>query len=162
MHILVGGGVVEAHPLVEVVHRYIRGCNTGDVDLMASCFAPDIRVYFLHQPPVEGRDVLARFWREFVADTKARWTVDRVLATGSEAVLEWTMLWTPPPADKTVLMRGTDWFSFVQEQIEEIRQYYDVRGLVSDDQPYELQGFPYAERGYPTWATMTAPHPHGR
>jgi len=147
---------MEAHPLVEVVHRYIRGCNAGDVDLLASCFAPDIRVYFLHEPPVEGRDVYARYRCEVEAATRARFTVDRVLATGSEAVLEWTMLWTPPTANKAVLMRGIDWFSFVQEQIVEIRQYYDVRGRVSDDQPYELRGFPYAQRGYPTWATMAA------
>lgn len=148
---------MEAHPLVEVVHRYIRGCNAGDIDLMASCFAADIRVYFLHQPPVEGRDVLARYWRKFQTTTRARWTVDQVLATGSEAVLEYSMFWTPPPADKAVLMRGIDWLSCTQEQIKEIRQYYDVRGLISNDQPYELQDFPYAERGYPTLTSMT-PH----
>jgi SnoaL-like domain len=122
---------------------------------MASRFAPHIRVYFLHQPPIEGREVLARYWREFQAATRAHWTVDRVLTVGSEAVLEYSMLWTPPAPDKEVLMRGIDWLSCVQEQIEEIRQYYDVRGLVSDDEPYELQGFPYGERGYPTLTSMS-------
>jgi hypothetical protein len=101
--------------------------------------------------------VLARYWRKFQTATRARWTVDQVLATGSEAVLEYSMLWTPPLADKAVLTRGIDWLSCTQEQIKEIRQYYDVRGLMSHDQPYELQGFAYAERGYPTVASIT-PH----
>src|SRR5262245_25936199 len=49
-------------PYLEVLRRYIRGCNTGDVELLKSTFTDDIKVYFVELPPVEGRDTVAKFW----------------------------------------------------------------------------------------------------
>lgn len=136
--------------LVEVIRRYVRGCNAGDVALLETCFASDVRVYFVHQGPVTGRKEVAHFWREFQAATKAYWTIDHTVAVDGEVVVEWSVRWTPPGAEKPTIMRGTDWFTFIGEQMSEIRQYYDVRGLVPDSQAYELQGFDYVARGYPT------------
>lgn len=79
---------MDANPLVGVVHRYVRGCNAGDIAILESCFAPQVRVYFVHHPPVEGRAVAAQFWREFQAATQAFWTVDHVLAGDREVGAE--------------------------------------------------------------------------
>lgn len=150
---------MNANPLVEVVHRYVRGCNAGDLALLESCFVPDIRVYFLHHPPVEGRAAVALYWREFQAATQAFWTVDHVLVGDEEIVVEWTVRWTPPGAAAPTLMRGTDWFVFEHGQFAEVRQYYDVRGLVPDTQPFELQGFDYPARGYPSVQSLIGRKP---
>lgn len=150
---------MNAHPLVDVVNRYVRGCNAGDLALLESCFAENIRVYFLHHAPVEGREVVARYWREFQAATKAYWTVDHCLASDREVVAEWSVRWTPPGASAPSLMCGTDWFVFEDRKMREIRQYYDVRGLVPDTQPYTLQGFDRVARGYPTLESLIGRKP---
>jgi hypothetical protein len=38
--------------LVDKVVQYIRGCNTGDIELMMSTFAEDVTAYFIDLPPV--------------------------------------------------------------------------------------------------------------
>lgn len=141
------------HPFIETVERYFKGCNTADTDLMLSCFADDVSAYFLDIPPVSGSNNLATFWAEFHKATGARWTVDRGIATENEAVVEWSMLWTPPETTAEDLWRGTDWFVFKRGLIQEIRQHHPVHDL-RPGQDVELIGFSYADQGYPTKANL--------
>jgi hypothetical protein len=141
------------HPFIKTVERYFKGCNTADVSLMLSCFAADVRAYFVGIPPVTGSRDLATFWAEFHKSTGARWTVDRSLAHEREAVVEWSMLWTPPERTVEDLWRGTDWFIFEKNLIREIRQYHPAHDL-QPGRDAELMGFSYAERGYPTKANL--------
>jgi hypothetical protein len=65
--------------------------------------------------------------------------------TGS-AVIEWTMFWRPDGAPGRVATRGAEWFVLAADgRIAEIRSYYQQRA-----QTTELDGFPYATRGYST------------
>jgi hypothetical protein len=142
-----------AHPFIEIVESYFKGCNTADVSLMLSCFAEDVQAYFVDIPPITGRKDLAAFWAEFHKATGARWTVDRGFAHQNEAVVEWSMLWTPPDRTAEDLWRGTDWFIFEKNLIREIRQYHPAHNL-QPGQDVELMGFSYGERGYPIKETL--------
>ena len=139
----------DQHLLVEVLREYIKGCNTGDVELLKSTLTEDVKVYFLHTPPVVGTDQVASVWYQFHQETGSRWTIDRLLINGSEAVMEWSLLRFPENPTEPILDRGVDWFVFSDGRISEIRQYYDSRNLLPSDERYEQKGFPYRERGYP-------------
>ena len=150
---------MSTHPLVEVVERYFKGCNTGDVDLMMSCFTDDVHAYFVDPfPDVVGGKNLAHFWRELHNATGARWTVDHAIVQGNEAVVEWTELFTPAHKTSEDLWRGTDWFIFDDGLISEIRQYHPVHDL-QPGQSSELMGFSYSDRGYPTRNTFDSKLP---
>ena len=71
--------------------------------------------------------------------------VDHVLAPdeGDEAVIEWTLFWTPPETGVRVATRGAEWYVFDGGLIKEIRAYYRQEHADSG-----LEGFPYAERGF--------------
>jgi hypothetical protein len=134
--------------LVDKVVEYVRGCNTADIELMMSTLAEDVTAYFVDLPPVKGSMELAQGFKMVHDETKARWSVDHIIVSGQEVVIEWSQVWTPPGGSTEELSRGVDWFIFVNGQIAEIHQYYRARSL-GTDQTYELQGFPYRDRNYP-------------
>ena len=140
---------MNTHPHLQTVGRYFKGCNTADTDLMVSCFAEDIEAYFIAIPPVTGSYKVAKFWCRLHEGMSAVWTVDRGIAQDNEAVVEWSMLWTPSELRKDELWRGTDWFRFEGDRISEIRQYYHAPDINPGPTYHELQGYPYAARGYP-------------
>jgi hypothetical protein len=80
---------------------------------------------------------------------EARWVVDHGLVGSDhpvEAVIEWTMFWRPQGATSRVATRGAEWFVFAADgRIAEIRSYYRQQPNTT-----ELDGFPYAARGYST------------
>ncbi|MEV5828028.1 nuclear transport factor 2 family protein [Spirillospora sp. NPDC052242] len=134
---------------LETIARYYDGCSTGDVPLMRATLADDVVHWFLAPNPgsaaVHGGEHLARYWRKVHRLIDAVWIVDHILDGASEAVIEWTMFWTPQGSGRRVATRGAEWFAFTLDgRIGEIRSYY--RQL--DDRDTELDGFPYAERGY--------------
>ena len=139
--------------LVDTVLRYVKACNAGDLDLMISTFSTDVAAYFIDRPPIRGNMSLAQFWKTVHMATRARWTVDRAIAAGQEVVIEWSQRWMSPDTGEERLSRGIDWFFFVAGQIAEIHQYYRPERL-APDQTYELQGFPYRERGFPSWEDL--------
>ncbi|MEN2738419.1 nuclear transport factor 2 family protein [Microbacterium sp. X-17] len=132
-----------------VISRYYDGCSTGDVALMGETLHPDVVHYFLApnvgSAPVGGAEHLARYWRKVAGMIQATWVVDHILDGADEAVIEWTMSWMPAGADEPVATRGAEWFVFRDGLISEIRSYYQQRPETT-----ELEGFPYAERGYST------------
>jgi hypothetical protein len=150
-----------------LVTRYYEGCSAGDVELMLQTLHPDVVHWFLApntgSTAVSGAEHLARYWRKVGRMHSARWVVDSICATPDQAVIEWTMWWLPPggpdaPEGVTterVATRGAEWFTCRDGLIHEIRSYYQLRPRTS-----ELDGFPYAARGYSTPGTeRSAVHP---
>lgn len=131
-----------------LIVRYYDACNAGDVAALEACFTDDVIHWFLAPnlapAPVAGRSHLANYWRKVQARFAGRWVVDRVLTDGDEAVIEWTLFWTPPDTGVRVATRGAEWYVFRDGLIAEIRAYYRQEPGTSS----ELDSFPYAERGY--------------
>lgn len=140
-------------PAETTVRRYMQACNDGDPDALRAAFAPDVEAYFIDIAPVRGREALAQFWRKVHEKTGALWTCDRVIAAGDEVVVEWTETWLPRGATDRVLSRGVDLFVLRDGLIREIRQYHRPAALPWS-QPFEMQGFDYPGRGYPTIETF--------
>ena len=135
------------HPHLENIRTYYQGCSTGNVELMKSTFAPDVTHYFTDNPPVSGAETLANHWAGFnTKERKSEWTVDRFMADGDEAVIEWTLISTFLDEDRKEMIRGAEWYQFREGKIAEVRAYYL---WTPDQRESELVGFPYAERGYP-------------
>jgi ketosteroid isomerase-like protein len=135
---------------LDVVRRYYDGCSAGDVEEMRATLTDDVVHYFLApnvgSAPVRGGEHLARYWRKVAGMIGARWVVDHGLVGEREAVIEWTMFWRPQGATSRVATRGAEWFVFAADgRIAEIRSYYQQQPKTT-----ELDGFPYAARGYST------------
>jgi ketosteroid isomerase-like protein len=130
-----------------LISRYYNGCSAGDVDLMRQTLHPDVVHWFLApntgSKAVRGGEHLARYWRKVTRMLQARWVVDSICATPEQAVIEWTMWWLPEGATTRVATRGAEWFTCQDGLIREIRSYHQMRPETT-----ELDGFPYAERGY--------------
>ena len=137
----------ERHPYIATIERYYEGCNRADVELMKSTFTEDVVHYFVDHAAVRGDDNLAGYWSKVRPRTHAKWTVDHAIAMEDEAVIEWSMRWTPVGNDVAELLRGTEWFIFRGGKIAEIRSYHNNHYL-QDPRNAELRDFPYDERGY--------------
>jgi ketosteroid isomerase-like protein len=145
--------------------QYYAACNRGDVAALEALFTPDVVHYFLapNLAPraVAGASHLARYWRSVQARFAGCWVVDHVLAdeAAQEAVIEWTLFWTPPETGRRVATRGAEWYVFSGGLISEIRAYYRQEPETTS----ELDGFPYTERGYSQLgAEHSALHPSPR
>ena len=137
------------HPYIDVIHKYYEGCNTGDIELMMSTFTPDIIHYFVDHGAVRGAARLANYWSKVAPVTKASWKLDHAIVQEPEAVIEWSMKWTPAKTGKPELLRGSEWYYFLDNKIAEIRSYHNNYYLHSVANR-ELWEFEYAERGYRT------------
>ena len=131
-----------------LIRRYYDGCSRGDVELMIETLAPDVVHYFLApnpgSKPVAGAERLARYWSSVQRRFDARWVVDLVVAEDDQAMIEWTLYWTPPDGDERLATRGAESYLFRDGRIAEIRAFYQQR----TDRSTELDGFDYAGRGY--------------
>ena len=133
---------------IEVVRKYIDGCNSGDLTDLLSTLAPDVIHYFLPSqfPPIRGADHLARYWRKYKAVLDPVWSIDRIIAQGDEVVSEWSCNWTPKATKARLMLRGSEWYVMRDARIAEVRAYFTY----TDNGNAELAGFPYGERGYLT------------
>ena len=129
------------------VRTYFEGCNEGSHAKMASVFAPSIAHYFppgMFGPRV-GSESIAALWRGTIRQNGSRWTIDRMVSDENEVVIEWTHF--QPNAGAYI--RGAEWYEFDADgQITVIKAYYASprdRSLPAN----ELDGYPYAELGYP-------------
>lgn len=142
---------MSAHPsldanTVELIKKYYRGCNTGDIELLMSTMTDNITHYFL-QPgttAVRGAEHLARYWRKVQKNLNARWEVDYAIAKGPDAVIEWTIFWTNPENGSRLTSRGAEFYVIKDGLISEIRAYYNQL----PDANSELVDFDYRQRGY--------------
>ena len=129
-----------------LITRYYDGCSTADVDLMMQTLHPDVHWFLAPNngsKAVQGAEHLARYWRKVAGMVQAHWVVESICATQDQAVIEWSMWWLPDGATDRVATRGAEWFTCEEGRIREIRSYYQLRPETT-----ELDGFPYAERGY--------------
>ncbi|QKW53214.1 nuclear transport factor 2 family protein [Streptomyces buecherae] len=132
------------------VRRYFDACNAVDRDLFARVLAEDV-VHYLAvgmRGPIVGIDPAVERWGADVAANSSSWVVDGVFADEHTrtAVCEWTSF---KPGLGTVL-RGVEVYRFNDAGlIDEVRVYYASRR--DDTVPAnELEGYPYAERGFAT------------
>jgi ketosteroid isomerase-like protein len=135
----------EAHN-IEVVRKYVDGCNAGDLDLLLSTLAPDVSHYFLPAifPPIKGAELLARFWIRHKLALNPVWSIDHIIARDNEVVQEYSSIWTPPGSRRRLMNRGAEWCVMRDGRIAEIRSYF----MVNPNSHSELNAFPYRDRGY--------------
>jgi hypothetical protein len=143
----IGDRTDKAGRMGEAIHGYIAACNTGDADAIAAFFAPGAVHYFPqgYGGPARGGRAIGATFARLVQAGASRWSIDQILfdADHDRAVAEWTVQRTG------LVLRGDEWYEFDPDTglISEIRGY-----LASPPAPgasrLELEGFPYAERGY--------------
>lgn len=142
------------------IRAYFDACTAGDADAIAAFFAPDAVHYFpdgdtfpdgTPQEPFRGAEAIGHgFGTRFGGEFHTRWTVDHVLADPDrhEAVIEWSNF--KPNIGENTRLRGTEWYRFDdQGRIREVRAYYACPPG-DPASTYELGGFDYPHRGYPT------------
>ena len=137
------------------VRTYFKACNEGDHEKMASVFAPSVVHYFPPGMfgPRTGSRAIADLWRDFIRRVGSRWTIDRLVASDQEVVIEFTHF---QPGTGS-LVRGAEWYEFdAGGLITVIKAYYASprdRSLPAN----ELDGYPYLELGYPVAPPDEAP-----
>ncbi|MEL0081985.1 MAG: nuclear transport factor 2 family protein [Gammaproteobacteria bacterium] len=136
------------HPHLKTIERYYQGCNSADEALMRSTFTEDVVHYYTHHDPVRGAASLAHYWLSMQPRVDGHWSVDHGIVQGDEAVIEWTMRWTPTPGADPEMIRGAEWYRFEGGLIAEIRAYYLNPRVPYPQSDFELLGFDYAGRGY--------------
>ncbi len=135
------------HHYIDTIKRYYDGCNTANFDLMMSTFTDDIVHYFVDHGAVKGASGLANYWVKVGPRTAAHWRLDHALVQEPEAVIEWSMRWTPPATGEAEILRGSEWYLFEDDKIAEIRSYHNNIYL-QNEKNRELWDFAYAERDY--------------
>lgn len=138
------------HPHIEIIKKYYHGCNTADAELIKSTFTDDVIHYFTHHKSIRGANELATYWVKMQPRVNGFWIVDHALVQGDEAVIEWTMRWTPGEQQKPQLVRGAEWYVFRDGLIAEIRAYYMNPRLPYLFTNFELEDFPYKKREFYT------------
>lgn len=136
----------------QLIRNYFELCNLADADGIAACFVADAVHYFppgMYGGPFRGARTIAERWVWAVETLGSQWTVDEVICdpASDRAVIEWTH----HKGKAGVVLRGDEWYRFDADSglISEIRAYY-ASPQAEDRNRMELEGFPYAERGYPT------------
>lgn len=135
------------HQYIDVIKHYYHGCNTADYDVMMSTFTDDVVHYFVDHGAVRGAQGLASYWVKVGPRTHAHWTLDHALVQDDEAVIEWSMRWTPAATGTPELLRGSEWYLFKGDKIAEIRSYHN-NYFLQDPKNRELWNFDYELRGY--------------
>lgn len=146
------------HPHEATIRRYFDACNAGDHAALLACFTPDAVHYFppgLPGVPWRGAEAIAARWVWCVQHLGSQWTIEKVLVSGDEAVIEWTH-WKRKSG---TAQRGDEWYVFdaATGLIREIRAYYaapavkdaqDLPAAANGLRMGELVDFDYAGRGY--------------
>ena len=132
----------------QTIRRYFDACNAADYNALTSCFTPDAVHYFppgLPDIPWRSADTIAKKWIWCVENLGSQWTIEKVLVSGHEAVIEWTH-WKRKLG---TAQRGDEWYVFDEASglIKEIRAYY-AAPAVKDIPMGELVEFDYKGRGY--------------
>ncbi len=135
------------HAYIDTINEYYRGCNTSDKALMISTFTPEVVHYFVDHSAVRGAEALANYWIKVGPRTVANWQLDHAVVQETEAVIEWSMKWTPAATGVPELLRGAEWYVFEAGKIAEIRSYHN-NFYLQNDKNRELWDFDYSSRGY--------------
>lgn len=130
------------------IRRYFAACNAGHHATLVSCFTPDAVHYFppgLPDIPWRGAHTSAAKWVWCLENLGSQWTIEKVLVSGDEVVVEWTH-WKRKSGSA---QRGDEWYVFdaASGLIQEIRAYC-AAPAVKDVPMGEWLDFDYARRGY--------------
>jgi predicted ester cyclase len=112
----------------------------GDYDAADEILTPDFAVYGTDCPPEGGRG--PAFVKEDAAAFRAAFTIDlnhdAVLAEGDQVVIAWTLrgehigpLGDLAATHRNVVVSGIDLFRIEGERLAELRQYWDLPGLMA-------------------------------
>ncbi|MFF1481123.1 nuclear transport factor 2 family protein [Streptomyces sp. NPDC058301] len=144
------GRALDRAAMEAAVRLYFEACNKVDRELFAQCLSEHVVHYLAAgmSGPIEGIDPVVERWGADVRANDSHWAVDAVYADPHRrtAVCEWTAF--KPRLGK--VLRGAEVYRFdASGLIDEVRIYYASRR--DDTVPVnELEGFPYAERGFAT------------
>ncbi|GAB3298271.1 hypothetical protein EK0264_16765 [Epidermidibacterium keratini] len=132
---------------IETVRTYLAACNAADVSAIEECLADPFTHYYLApnkgSAPTRGRQQLAQKAAKSSQIARSRWSIDCAISDGTRTAIEYAMSWVPPQTGIATRMRGSEWYDFAGDQISEVRSYHQVTATES-----ELDGFPYADRGF--------------
>lgn len=133
--------------MIQMVEGYFDACNSASRERFNQVLTPDCRHYFPPGTggPYFGARAIADLWITFVREKGSQWSIDRLVCDGEQLCIEWTH-YKPLVGEK---IRGSEWYEFAEDgRICAIWAHY-----ASPRDPQrasnELEGFEYAERGYP-------------
>jgi hypothetical protein len=133
--------------MIQAVRRYFDACNSADPAIFAEALTEDCLHFFPPQAggPYRGRDAIIALWAGTVRTKGSVWSIDRLVCDGEQLVVEWTHF--KPLAGE--YLRGSEWYEFDDSgMIKAIWAHY--ASPRDPERPVnELEGFPYAEQGYP-------------
>ena len=122
------------------IRSYFEACTSGSSEDVAKHFTDDAVIYDTNHSPITTAASIGNFWNQIRAKwTGARWVVERTVESGDSAAIEWMM--EGEHRGESFAVRGSEHYSFRDDLIEEIRQYwiFDSEspggGLI--DYPYE-------------------------
>ncbi|HET8984134.1 MAG TPA: nuclear transport factor 2 family protein [Trueperaceae bacterium] len=128
------------------VRAYFDACNAASPERFAAVLAEDCVHWFPPGTggPYVGREAIVNLWLTFVRDKGSQWSIDRLVCDGRDLCIEWTHY-------KSLVgerIRGSEWYTFDQDgKIDGIWAHY-ASPRDADRAANELDGYPYAERGY--------------
>jgi ketosteroid isomerase-like protein len=130
--------------LLEFVRAYYDSCNRGDADGVAARFTPDAVHYYTRMGPARGAQEIGRWTAAARERLHGHWAVEHGIEDGEQACIEWSMTWQDPGTGELRIDRGTEWFSFRDGRISEVRCYHHSSPR---NRAGELVGFDHAGRG---------------
>lgn len=130
---------------VDHIRSYYEALNTGDAGAVSAHFTEDAVHYYTRLGPHEGAETIGQMTHLAVESIEAQWYVENAIEEGDKAVIEWTMTWRDPKSGERRLDRGTEWFSFRDGLIAEVRAYHHGG---PKNPSGDLLGFDHAGRGY--------------
>ncbi len=129
------------------VRSYYAVLNTGDADEIAAHFTEDAVHYYTRLGPHRGAREIAAHAAWAVEHIEGRWSIENGIEDGDQACIERTMTWRDPSSGDARLDRGTEWFSFRDGKIAEVRAYHHSG---PKNRSGDLLGFDHAGRGHTT------------
>lgn len=139
----------------QAVRTYFEACNEANRGKFYSVLADDVVHYFPLKVggPYRGKEAVADLWIWYVKEKGSQWTIDRLVSDGREVAIEWTHFKTKIGEQ----IRGAEWYAFDDSgKISEIRAYY-ASPRDAETKANELEGFPYAEKGFALRAPTVPP-----
>ena len=105
------------------IRSYFEACTSGSGEAVAEHFTENAVIYDTNHSPVTTATSIGTFWNQIRAKwTGARWIVERVVESGDSAAIEWTI--EGEHLGKHFSVRGSEHYSFRENLIDEIRQYW--------------------------------------
>ena len=124
------------------VRSYYAALNGGDAAIVAAHFTPDATHWYTRRPPSVGAAQIGQDTALAVSGLGAVWTIEHLVESPDEVVIEWSMAWTHPRTGERCLDRGAEFLALRAGLIWEVRAYYSRDG--------DLMGFDHAGREHTT------------